>query len=145
MSNENTPNAIALDATHLYWGGLNTASIRRMPLTGGAPTGLYTFMWGTAAIAVVDGQVYFSEDNAPGALHRGPVAGRTKQTIATGQDVPRKLATDGVELWWFNSGSNFSPGSKLSSAPLTTNRGGPVALDRSFIYFGGDATWRLAR
>lgn len=64
------------------------------------------------------------------------------------------LATDGVELWWFNVSSNLSPGAKLMAAPLdggepvlqlTTNRGGPVALDRSFIYFGGDAVWRMPR
>jgi hypothetical protein len=77
------------------------------------------------------------------------------QVVAAAQDVPRDFAVDETHLYWVAGGQNFGqPTPQMFSllldggSPeliLTPTRGGRIALDARYLYFGGGNIYRLPR
>ena len=92
---------LSLDRDHLYWNGLRTGEIWRMPKAGGAPVrvddGAHKLM-GTATDATY---VYASDRSArPEGLLRIPKAGGAATLVAQSRALTLVLGVDQGDLYW---------------------------------------------
>lgn len=140
--------SIALDSTHVYW--TRSREIRRAPLSGGAASGFFTSTTSVSELVVRGGFVYWV-DRSFGAIWRAPVQGAgSPRMVASNQNSPLFMDTDGTQLYWFNS----APTPHLYSAPadggapellLTPPMVGGLVVDGPHLYFGGASLQRLTR
>jgi hypothetical protein len=153
-SGQGYPSALAVDATHLYFAAGMPAELRRVPLTGGTPTTLFTAPSTVAYLQVKNGFLYWTEDGLIGAIKRGPVQGGAAQLVATTSRLVFDFDTDGANVYWMSDGPMPGGEGQLFSAPVTggastlllTMPGAEgVALSGDDLYFGGDALWRIRK
>ena len=103
-SGQSNPAYVAVDAASVYWTNSGDGTIRAVPLAGGTPrllaTGATPRVW---VIAVASAGVFWTENGATnvGAV---PLDGGAAYAIATDQDQPRGIATDGARVYWTNEG-----------------------------------------
>jgi len=91
------PVAIALDATHAYW-GVDDA-IRRKPKLGGAIETLATGQGGVYDVALDDAFVYWVAWRDQ-VVRRRAKAGGAVETVATGQPGAVAIAVDATHVYW---------------------------------------------
>src|SRR5579883_996385 len=91
---QDSPQGIALDATHVYWAAGNV--VMSAPLAGGAPTTLATGSH-PQAIALDAVNVYWT-DPGDGTVMSVPIAGGTATTLASGQNGPNYFTVDATNV-----------------------------------------------
>ncbi len=152
---QDIPQAIAVDATNIYWtnrgfqncpttGGPCTFSgaVMMMPLAGGAPTALATAQKNPGSIAIDAANVYWTNDgtdasgaftpaNTDGSVMQVPIGGGTPTTIASGQFVVGAVAVDQTSVYWTNAGTDGTDG-HVMKAPI----GGGAATTLASGQFG---------
>jgi len=130
---EDTPVALAVDSTHVYWvdvgvvdefgDGEPDGAVKEVPLGGGPVTTLATLQDAPEAVAVDGTNVYWV--NLNGTVNEVPVGGGLVTTLATGQAEPVSVAVDGTHVYWIDYGDD-----PLSESDGTVNEvpvgGGPV-------------------
>lgn len=125
------PDAIAVDATHVYWanaGAEDSSSggvIRKVPIGGGAIVTLAAELDSPSGIAVDATSVYWmtATDILSTSIEGGPVV-----TLATGQ-TPVSIALDSSSVYWAN-------GAIPSSLMKVSTSGGVVTTLTSAPMFG---------
>ena len=94
--------SLALDASHAYFTDGMSASVLRVPLTGGVLETLASDEMVSYGIAVDDSGIYWTV--AFGAIMRAPLAGGPPVAIATTQNLPVAIALDETSIFWINNG-----------------------------------------
>jgi hypothetical protein len=135
-SGQQTPVAIAVDSTNVYWavaplrnGLATTGAVLKAPKTGGTTTTLASGV-DPGAMVIDSTSVYFSDVGAA-TLDKVPIGGGTVSTLwanssPTDPNVPSRagaLAVQGDELYWVDGGS-----SRVLKVP--TSGGTPSARSR---------------
>ena len=159
---------VAVDASGIYWVADAPDTLFSCPLggCGGAPTAL---MAGSADVADVRqvaldaNNVYFTDGNP---LELGMIlacaksgCGSAPTVLARGLDAPIAIATDGINVYWTETGPNVAAGASVTgvglvrkcavggcgNAPTSVATGltspGAIALDDANVYWteGGTA------
>ena len=130
----NNCDAIALDATHVYWTEPGVG-IHKVPKVGGDAVSLATITNAAGAIAVFGNYVYWAESQYQGygAIRMAPVSGGPVLTVASGATMGagngiRGLVVDSSGIYWIEAGSsnasNVGSLRMLGGVPVTD----PVAL-----------------
>ena len=126
-SSQDSPFAITLDATSVYWthlgplGGGKTAirfpgSVMKMPIAGGTPTTLAAGQVGPVCIAVDATSVYWCDQGmcpsdggaCNGAGMKVPLGGGAAVTLASVLR-PDGIAVDSTNIYWTDQGSTAEP------------------------------------
>ena len=149
------PNAIAVDATRVYWtvpdpDGGGGGSVMSVPLCGGPATTVasVTYAGGTIipdALAVDGANVYWAiRDQARGApgsqVMMVPADGGTATPVAS-QQHPVSLAVDSTSVYWGDDGNGTVVKARLDGGtPVPLGEGiaqgvGPVVVDAIRAYF----------
>jgi hypothetical protein len=119
-----SPSNIALDSTHVYWGGSDT--IMSVGLDGGTPQTLLASGAGFALCLAVDANnVYWTTQGpcpsdggvcAAGSVFELPLDGGTPFTLASGQLNPGGITVDQTHVYWVDDGNGTSNGAVMSVA-----------------------------
>jgi hypothetical protein len=151
-STSETPGAIALDATNVYWvyntGG--TAQFRKLAksaATGTAPTVLGSTQGTLYSLAIDGTNLYFASNVG---IMKLPLAGGTPALLVSGAYQPSLgIAVDGTRIAW----SAFN-GNAVYIAPLTGGSAtvvasgqmqvGGVAMDASYVYWATQGVLKRA-
>ncbi len=128
---------IAVDGTSVYWTNITgNHAVMKVGIEGGTPA-VFASATNPWAIAVSDGNVYFTDgDN----VMMAPAAGGNAVVIATGQNFPFSLAVDSTNVYWSSARGTGA----IVKMPLTggtptilasstgMNR---IAVDTTSVYF----------
>jgi hypothetical protein len=92
--------AIAVDTTSVYWSdqGAATASVKKVPIGGGALSLLASGQTSPGAIVVDSASVYWTTDD--GNVVSVPIDGGTPTTLASGQAGAGAIALDTTSVYW---------------------------------------------
>jgi len=145
--------AIALDATHVYWGTI-TDKVKRAPKGGGL---VDTFDLPSVAgqitrLAVGTDAVFVTVRAATnaGRIDAVPLSGAPSTTIAANQDQPYGITVDSQHVSWISNGSNKILQALLDGgAPVSISSNGAqpqyLATDSDRLYWThtgqGDGLW----
>ncbi len=117
-------NALGVDATSVYWTGMNAGDpssvdwgeVAKMPLAGGTPTTLALIHYGAGGIAVGSTSVYFADTGHAtsipaggldaGAVEAVPLQGGTTTTFAANITTPM-IAANSSNLYWSEPPATF--------------------------------------
>jgi hypothetical protein len=143
---QDTPNALVVDATNVYW-TTSDGHVRKASLTRGPTRTLasgQSFPWGIAVDAT---NVYWVNAATSGQVMSIPIAGGMPTVLADQQRRPAKVAVaDGMLYWTNNDGGTVMtmPATGGTPVPLAEQQPEPVAIavDASRVYwssFGEDA------
>jgi hypothetical protein len=136
-SDQDSPLAIAVDDTAIYWtaggvttidGGTSDGVVLSMPLGGGTPTLLVSGLGMPTAIAVHEGVVAFAAyTSSASAIGTVPSTGGTSTTLATGPTPTTSIALDGTNVYWVQASSQtVGSDGRILSMPLAG--GTPLVL-----------------
>ena len=108
-SEQSAPNAIAVNATGVYWTNFSDGgTVMSVPLCGGATTTLASGQAEPLGIAVDSENVYWTDygnacSSSPacrGSVMKLPLAGGTPTTLASGRVGPTWIAVDATNVYW---------------------------------------------
>jgi hypothetical protein len=149
---KNDVKAITVDNENLYW--VDKGAVNAVPVDGGEITTLASILNEPIDIAVIAGQVIWTESTGPahgetGALKGVPTSGGSVSTLVQGRDAPRKLALYSNEIYWTEGGpigliEGFGEIAKIpaTGGNVTTvilgimSDSPPIASDGSYLYIG---------
>jgi hypothetical protein len=99
------PQAIAVDATSVYWTNyaMPTGTVMKMALSGGTPTTLASDQSTQLGIAVDATSVYWTNYNT-GTVMKVGLGGGTPTTLASGLSLPDCMAVDATSVYWTGNG-----------------------------------------
>jgi hypothetical protein len=120
-SSLDSPTAIALHATNLYWtdGPPFQGRIMTVPIAGGAPSPLATSLSPTPNALAVDGSQAYATTELGTTIVSVPLSGGTLRTLATNQTGPTALLLDGGFLYWVLQGNAFEASGALARMPVS--------------------------
>ncbi len=135
--------AIAADDVNVYWTTTGAdSSVVQAPVGGGGATVLFSSANDfPAAIAVVSGQVYFTDEIQPGSVSRVPVGGGASVPIASNLTYPGALAASGGTLFFTQNDYSSQNGGSIASTPVG---GGPIATIAGGQLFGQSTSIAVA-
>lgn len=139
------PNAVAVDATHVYWQNPTTAEIRRAPITGGGASELlYT---GTVddfgeTIGVSGADVYFSEPTV-GRIARCAKTGcgTVATTVVASLASPRYIAVANGAVYWGEFSTDGGVGRCALPCVAPTNVVSNEVRPARIVVDGNDIFW----
>lgn len=114
---------LLVDETHMYWTNEDSDTVNKIPIGGGNRTVLATTLmptgWGTMAMALRDGTLYYGEhggntDFPDGLLKKVSISGGNPETLATEQAFPFHITTLGPTLFW----ATGNDGGVVNTMPL---------------------------
>jgi Domain of unknown function (DUF5050) len=98
---EDSVNAIAVDATYVYWYDEPRSAIVHVPVAGGSVSDFATNT--TCNSLVSDGKdVYWADAGNPGSVFKQSVTGTTATAVASNR-LPYQLTQDAENLYWLES------------------------------------------
>jgi len=116
--------SLAIDGSHVYWGdvagGTGTGALYQANRDGTNVIPLVRGIDSVYGIAVDATNVYFTNypDNTVNAV---PIGGGAVTVLASGEDSPTQLTTDGVSLYWLNIGYTQAVRKRpIAGGPVTT-------------------------
>jgi len=143
-SEQNFPEAIAIDATNVYWTntgdpGAADGQVMKCAIAGcgNNPTVLASGQASPAGITVDETNVYWVNggSGADGTVMKCAIAGcgGSPMPLATGLASPNEIVLRGTTLYWTNSGTSNATQSlvldgTVTSCPVTGCSGGPSIL-----------------
>ena len=109
--------AIAADDANVYWTTTgNASSVVQAPVGGGGATVLYSSANDfPAALAVVAGQVCFTNEIQPGSVSRVPIGGGASVPVASNLSYPGALAASAGTLFFTQNSFQGQNGGSISS------------------------------
>jgi hypothetical protein len=158
---------VAVDASGIYWVAQAPNTLFSCPLGGcaGAPTALMAASPDVAdvqQVALDANNVYFTDGNP---IELGMIlacaksgCGTTPTVLASGLDAPVAIATDGINVYWTETGPDFVGGTSVAgvglvrkcavggcgNAPTNVATGltspGAIALDDANVYWTEEGT-----
>ena len=160
--------AVAVDSSGVYWTAQAPDTLFTCPLggCGGSPTVLTTgsnVVADSRQLALDADNVYFTDGNPEiGMILACPKSGcgANPTVLVSGLDAPVAIATDGINVYWTETGPNYAAGAPVrgvglvrkcavggcGNAPTTIGTGfddpGGIALDDTSVYWteaGADA------
>jgi hypothetical protein len=151
-SGQNLPAYLALDNANVFWTNSGDGTIRSVPIAGGSPrlvaTGAVPRVW---VVAVTPDVVVWTE-NGGTRVAGVPRDGGSSYPIATAQDAPRGITTDGVRVYWTNEGpdAGFVESAKLDGTDpqvLTGQQGSSkdIAVANGWLYWANADDGTIAR
>jgi hypothetical protein len=142
---QDTANAVALDATAVYFTRLQlSGAVMVVPKAGGAATSIAAGQAYPVGIAVDEDHVYWTtgDSGSDGSVRRAGKDGAGLVSLASGQAAPHGIAVDQGAVYWANylAPGNVSEVAKDgSAAPVVLTSGGMglthVAVDEASVYF----------
>jgi hypothetical protein len=123
--------AIAVDATSVYWTDKGYGTVMKVALTGGTAVTLASGQNEPAGIAAASGAVYWANQGSGTIM--ASVAGGPPTTFASGQLHATGVTADSASLYWAGNGTGATNGT-VASAPL--DGGAYVVLAVSPPYSG---------
>jgi hypothetical protein len=141
--------AIAADDVNVYWTTTGAASaVLQAPVGGGGATVLFSSPNDfPAALAVLQGQVYFTDEIQPGSVSRVPIGGGAYVPVASNLDYPGALVASGGSLFFTLNDFTSQTGGSIASTPaqggtLTTISGSQsFGQQPSLAIADGNAYW----
>jgi hypothetical protein len=135
--------AIAADDVNVYWTTTGAdSSVLQAPVGGGGATVLYSSANDfPAAIAVVSGQVYFTDEIQPGSVSRVPIGGGASVPVASNLTYPGALAASGGTLFFTENDYTSQNGGSVASTPVG---GGPITTIAGSQLFGQSTSLAVA-
>lgn len=146
-------NAIAADATHVYWvdadamGG-PTGRVRRVPIAGGDPETLAEGQPAPVSLALDATHAYFAASGEGGSIRRVPLEGGAVEIVVDAEPTPNAIAVTASHVYWTRLGRRGPGGAPggLRRAPLGVGTSaelvaddpagtGGVAVDGDTAYF----------
>ena len=136
--------AIAVDATHVYWGSFHQtgSAVRRVLTSGGAATTLSSEPQRRPSAVVVDGSFVYWTRYAEGSLARMPLAGGTVTPLVQGVPQLHTVTRDGQFLYFANSSliqrvrsDGTSPLTLVQGASAGPQYGFDLAVDATHVYW----------
>jgi sugar lactone lactonase YvrE len=114
-SGQNTPRAIALDSSGVYWatfaaGGAVLKAPRGMNGGIGTPEVVAEGLSFPNGIAVDDTHIYWTTWGDGGVHRIAKTSGGTVENLASGQRRPGEIAIGGTHIFWVNEGSALGSG-----------------------------------
>ncbi len=138
LSDEAFPQAIALDATHVYWTDAENDEIRRMPLEGGEVTVLASNQGDPRYLALSDTDVFYTTGEM-GVVARVPKAGGASAVLSSeGGKTTAITVSDGYVYWTNELSGAVRRVSAYGGTPITLRQATrPTALvvNGSQLYF----------
>ena len=141
-----SPGAVAVDGSHIYW--TDDGRISEANLDGTSP---HTIITGGEAFGIaVDGNVLYWTDFATGTIRGTSLDGGGTWTIVTGPGDPFALAVDGSSLYWTDAATGTISEANLDGTSPHVIVAGlrypyGLAVDGSHIYWTdlgyADANW----
>ncbi len=124
-TNQANAYAIAADDVNVYWTTTGAdSSVVQAPVGGGGATVLYSSANDfPAALAVVSGQVFFTDEIQPGSVSRVPIGGGASVPVASNLSYPGALVASGGTLYFTENDFQSQTGGSIGSAAVG---GGPV-------------------
>jgi hypothetical protein len=119
-TNQANAYAIAADDVNVYWTTTGAdSSVVQAPVGGGGATVLFSSANDyPAALAVLSGQVFFTDEIQPGSVSRVPIGGGASVPVASNLDYPGALVASGGTLFFTeNDFSSMTGGTIASTAP----------------------------
>jgi hypothetical protein len=126
--------AIAADDDNVYWTTTGAdSSVVQAPVGGGGATVLYSSANDfPAALAVVSGQVYFTDEIQPGSVSRVPIGGGASVPVAGNLMYPGALVASGGTLYFTQDDYTSQTGGSIASTPAGGGAVTQIAGDQSF-------------
>jgi hypothetical protein len=132
------PVAVTADSNNVYWVDYYNGQVWQAPINGGSNAILLAGQRNRPVrLAVSGGYVYWIDygttQAGTGSVNRIAIGGGgTVTQLASGQDEPEGIATDGINVYWTsrtNTGSvNKVPVAGGTATVLADNQGGPWAI-----------------
>jgi predicted RNase H-like HicB family nuclease len=142
------PQAIALDATSVYWLDafgdlpLGFGNVMKLPLEGGEPKTLVSGQLVPYAIAVDATSVYWTDRGGPprsGTVMKLPLGGGTPITLASGRTAPTGIALDESSVYWLDDSGDTVMKMPLDGGTPTTlasaESATALAVDATSVYW----------
>lgn len=138
LSDEAFPQAIALDATHVYWSDAENDEIRRMPLDGGAVTVLASNQGDPRHLALSDTDVFYTTGEM-GVVARVPKTGGVPAVLSSeGGKTTAITVSDGYVYWTNEMSGAVRRVSAYGGTPITireATRPTALVVNGSQLYF----------
>jgi hypothetical protein len=131
---------IALDGTDVYWADPGNGAIRKAP-RGGGTASVFTSSYAAFVVALDDANVYWGTGDANGMIMEcAKTDCSTPIVLATNQNQPYAIASDGTNVYWVTTGDAHVP---LNGTVMRCAVGGcggaPTALATNQLYPTGIA------
>ncbi|HEY1690694.1 MAG TPA: hypothetical protein VGG39_00945 [Polyangiaceae bacterium] len=146
---QQAPEAIALDATNVYW-GTSDGRVMSIPKSGGTATQLAYYEANIQYLVVAGSNVYWT--TGTGDVMQTPVAGGSTTAVVVGFEQITSIAADATNLYWaqYDEQDYQTPGSAsvqrmslAGGAPTTVWTGSDVPealqVDATSVYFATDS------
>lgn len=145
-SGQDTPVAIAVDSTNVYWMNQGTGyggTVMKVPLCGGTPVTLAAVDAGRIGGLAVGREGIYYTHFTDGTVMRLPLGGGVPSVFASGLPSPSGIAVDRANVYWADFFAGIVVSEPLGGGVVTTlssGQSGPdgIAVDAENVYWTND-------
>ena len=153
VTDQNVPQGIAVNSSHLYWADSVDGTIWEANLDGTGPQAIVAGQRGQAGLAVTASHIYWANQGGggdrAGTIWAADLNGGNPHAIVTGQTLPAGVAADASHVYWASDGLNQMSGLGTISEASPDGTGAQtivdglddlhgVAVDASHLYWASN-------